>query len=80
MSAIYLKKVIAGQFIMNAAKITSEGSLEVYGGGSMETLQECPEVSMMNFMSKGFIDATKEEYDEVHKRAVREINGINAIM
>ena len=76
MSAIYLKKVIAGQFIMNAAKTTENASIEAYGGGSLETREECPEISMANFTNRGFIDATKEEYDQVVRRAAKHINAL----
>lgn len=69
---LYLKKPGFGI----VAKITEHASIEVYAGGSIETREECPEVAILNFDKRGFEEITKEEYDAVVMRAVREINAL----
>lgn len=69
---IFLKQQ-AGSVITSVAKVLETETIEI-GGGAIETYEEPCEVSMEGYTARGFIECSKDEYDEVVKRNVKWIN------
>lgn len=79
--AFYMKKErFGGGMPTEVVKITKDAALEVYSGGSMETHEETKIVNLSNFMNKGYVPATREEFDRACIKAVKEINAVNEIV
>lgn len=74
---LYLKRQFHNGSINTVAKVTDSGEIEL-GGGEIRTADintpENKEYSLNDYKKRGFVEATKEEYDQKAKMVVREIN------
>lgn len=74
---LYLKRQFHNGSINTVAKVTDIGEIELGGGEILAKDINSPEnkeYAVKHLKARGFIEATKEEYDQKAKMVVREIN------